>query len=179
MPSFIVFICLILQMFCLVAIIATKLKHFIEERNHRNNNQVQPFSNKEQKQPISLIANDVIQRKNRSGDKLNCRNSSEDKDNNARRKPKNTTTYNKNLIEVYHISYICVVIILSLAKLDMIDHLKSKGDVVKFCRPLIILLDIAPAIMVSVLLPLIIVLRHHEMQKWIKSFFRKPPNSSS
>ena len=92
-------------MFCLVAIIATKLKHFIEERNHRNNNQVQPFSNKEQKQPISLIANDVIQRKNRSGDKLNCRNRSEDKDNNARSKPSNTTIYNKNLIEVYHISF--------------------------------------------------------------------------
>ena len=177
-PSFMVFSSLILQIFCLVAIIATKLKHFIEERSHRMNNQVQPLNSKEQKQPISLIAIDVIQRKNRSRDHFNSKNNSKDEDISARSKPTNTTIYNKNLIEVCHISYICVVIVLSLAKLDMIDHLKSKGDIVKYCRPLIILLDVAPATMVSVLLPLIIVLRHHEMQNWIKGFFRKPQNSN-
>ena len=173
-PIFVGFSSFVLQMICLVAIIATKVKHFIEERYYRKKNAVEPLNNDAKKQPISFIAINLVQRKTHSRDQTNDNRISNDNENNKGNIPRNTTIYNKNLIEVFHISFISVVMMISLAKVNMIHNIKSKGDAENFSHSLMILLDIAPATMVAVLLPLIIISRHHDMQKWIKSFFRKP-----
>ena len=161
-------------MICLVAIIATKVKHFIEERYYRKKNKVEPLNSNAKKLPISVIAINVVKRKSHSRDQTNNNSSNNGHENNEGNMPRNTTIYNKNMIEVFHISFISVVMMISLAKVNMMHKIKSKGHPEDFSHSLMFLLDIAPATMVAVLLPLTIISRHHEMRKWIKSFFRKP-----
>ena len=152
----------------------TKLKHFIDERKHQKNNRVAPFNKNSVKLPISFIDMRVIRRKVRStGDDIGLQNNSEQQEDTTPSVQKNTTIYNKNLIEVFHISFISAVIVMSLAKASMTEKINAQGNVKDLSRHLLFVLDVAPVTLVSILLPILIIARQPEMQKWIKTFFKK------
>ena len=114
----------------------------------------------------------VIRRKTPSNDGNHETNHSERAEHETGNMPKNNAIYNKNLIEVAHIAILSVVIVVSLAKANMMKSMHSKETIKDHSRLLLFLLDVSPVFLVSVILPFMIIARQKEMQKWIKSFFR-------
>ena len=139
------------------------------------NNRVAPFNENSVKVPISFIDMKVIRRKvGSNGNDIGLQNNSENDEDTTPRVQKNTTIYNKNLIEVFHTSFISVIIVMSLAKASMTEKINAQGNVKDLSRHLLFVLDVAPITLVSILLPVMIIVRQPEMWKWIKAFFKKP-----
>ena len=63
---------------------------------------------------------------------------------------------------------------MSLGKASMTEKINAQENVRDLSRHLLFVLDVAPITLVSVLLPIMIIVRQPEMQKWIKTFFKKP-----
>ena len=86
------------------------------------NNRVAPFNENSVKVPISFIDMKVIRRKvGSTGHDIGLQNNSEQDEDTTPGVQKNTTIYNKNLIEVFHTSFISVIIVMSLAKASMTE----------------------------------------------------------
>ena len=83
----------------------------------------------------------------------------------------NNSPHNKILIEVFQICFITIVIAMSLTVVRVKNDLMSSNGVNGYTRKWLCFLDLAPRILVSIILPLAIHIRNPEIRKYIKGVF--------
>lgn len=169
-----------MQLFCIICIAFCKWKYHVEEINQQHNGASFRLNNtiagnpdavNERQQPTSFIlelrVNDL--ETNRKDGNRNVI---------AQRQPSlncypgfgNNVVYNKIIFEVYHMVFIVAAIILNLTS-QYVN--KSLNPVSMKDIPIIVLwlLDIGPAILLSVVLPFMIHLSYPEIRSYIKGCF--------
>lgn len=145
----------------------------MEERKHQRNNRIDPPPDIARQQRISVIEIGVIRRTTYSDEDNDETNNSEREDHETANMPWNNAIYNKNLIEVGHIAILSVVVVICLAKANIMTSMHSKETIEHHSRLLLFMLDVSPVVLISIFLPFMIIARQTEMQNWIQSFFRR------
>ena len=142
-------LCFLAQFICVLSITWIKVKHLLDEKKRKSLN-------------VSISRNEIEMRKrdrqhhtSRHGNLVRLNNS----------------PYNKILVEVYLVGFIMLAIAIHLAGVAVKKNLNDGERVHNYSRKFLWLLDLAPRILSSIILPVVIHIRNPEIKKHFKGLF--------
>ena len=165
-------ICILVQVFCLVAISLFKVKHLLEEKKTQCSNAVRRI------QPGNIIDSNLsfaVELKSSENIERRGKNSETEASavaNPQRENQLNTSVYNKILVEVYQISFCTIGFLISLVASVMKENVNVE-ETGENSIAMLYFLDLSPRILVSLVLPITIHFRNPEIRKYIFGLFKK------
>ena len=171
-------VCFCLQAVSILSITYIKVKYFLDERKRKrlySKNAVHPIGHIDKDLSPGL---DIGKREKRLD--TNMRNEIEIRANirqhhaswNEQIVPINNYPYNKILIEVFQMAFVMTSIAITLTVVAVKKNLNDGERVHQYSQAFLCFLDLAPRILLSIILPLAIHIRNPEIQKYIKGIFR-------
>ena len=168
-------VCFLVQITCILSITYIKVKYFLEEKSLNSKRTVHPIGHIDKNLPPE---SDLRRRENRL--EITRRNENDISPNNRQLHTSrneqivtiNNTPYNKILIEVFQIGFFMLAIAMNLTVIAVKKNLNKGKSVHEYSQALLCFLDLAPRILVSIVLPLAIHIRNPEIRKYIKDIFR-------
>jgi hypothetical protein len=170
-------VCFLVQIICILSITYIKVKYFLEEKKRKSlisKRTLPPIFHMDTNLSPEL---DLRRRENRletvlrNGNVIRANNLQQHASLNEHIVTLNNSPYNKILIEVFQIGFVLLAMAINLTAFVVKKNLNNGESVYGYSQTLLCFLDLAPRILLSIVLPLAIHIRNPEIQKYTKGIF--------
>ena len=165
--------CVLVQMVCLLSIAIAKAAYRMDEKQHQRLNatsRIHPIIVESKTEKVHV---ENLRYRNDGIYTIEHGNNYHQHNTATNHRRHNTTAHNKILLEIYHLSFLALAGVVALASTTIKENLKNKDVLEEYSRALLCILDLAPRLLISVLLPTAIYVRNQEVQNYINGMFSR------